>query len=292
MKKLLIVAAIAGIVWLVSKNAGGNSPGAEALDATPGAAAPAVATPDANAAALAQRVATVEATASSAASQVATATDSDPATAARDDVAALLLGELPVETRKRLMAKLDALNETLVFSPKATRYSTTRVIKAGDTLLDIGTECGQGLGLLMKMNRIQHAADLRSGQTIKILNGRTRILVDKSQFTLSLFAGDQLIKQYLIGTGINNSSPVGEFVIATKMRNPDYRGMSPDDPRNPLGTRWMGFAGEFRQYGIHGTREPEKIPGECSKGCVRMVNAQVEELMEFVTYKAHVVIQP
>ena len=290
MKKLLFVAAlIGGVVWFVSKNAGSDSPGAEAAEGTsPAATQAAPAAPNAQQAVSADNaaVAALKAPADD------TAAKEDAMVAARDEIARLLLGELQLDMRRRLMQRLDEMNAVLVFSSMPTRYSTTRQVNSGDNLLGIGTETGQGVGLLMRMNGLSSPTNIRAGQTLKVLTGRTHIRVSKSQFTLSLFCGEQLIKQYLVGTGLNNCTPVGDFEIASKMRNPDWRGVPHDDPKNPLGTRWMGFAGDFRQYGIHGTREPEKIPSECSRGCVRMVNAQVEELMELVTYKAQVRITP
>jgi lipoprotein-anchoring transpeptidase ErfK/SrfK len=56
------------------------------------------------------------------------------------------------------------------------------------------------------------------------------------------------------------------------------------DPRNILGTRWMGFkpTSDLTGYGIHGTTQPESVPGRVSNGCIRMRNADVEELFEWV----------
>ena len=55
--------------------------------------------------------------------------------------------------------------------------------------------------------------------------------------------------------------------------------MAASDPKNPLGERWIGFYGE---YGIHGTVEPESVGKRVSLGCVRMYEADVEEVFDLV----------
>ena len=52
------------------------------------------------------------------------------------------------------------------------------------------------------------------------------------------------------------------------------------DPRHAIGTRWMGF--NLDGLGIHGTNEPESIGKEASRGCIRMLNRDVEELFSAV----------
>ena len=51
------------------------------------------------------------------------------------------------------------------------------------------------------------------------------------------------------------------------------------DPRNELGSRWIGFK---PSYGVHGTIFPESIGKAESHGCVRMNNKDVEELYGLV----------
>ena len=53
----------------------------------------------------------------------------------------------------------------------------------------------------------------------------------------------------------------------------------PGDPKNELGTRWIGFK---PAYGIHGTIDPKSIGKAMSNGCVRMHNEDVEELYDLV----------
>ncbi|HZW07868.1 MAG TPA: L,D-transpeptidase, partial [Phycisphaerales bacterium] len=62
----------------------------------------------------------------------------------------------------------------------------------------------------------------------------------------------------------------------------------PDDPKNPIGERWIGLEGtdentrRFAGYGIHGTVDPESIGQQKSMGCVRMAPGDVEMIYEML----------
>ena len=75
------------------------------------------------------------------------------------------------------------------------------------------------------------------------------------------------------------------------------RGLAPKSkigpgPKNPLGTRWIGFGDG--SYGIHGTLDPGSIKRYASHGCVRMNNAHVTDLFNRVKVgtPVHVLYQP
>jgi lipoprotein-anchoring transpeptidase ErfK/SrfK len=59
-------------------------------------------------------------------------------------------------------------------------------------------------------------------------------------------------------------------------------------PNNPLGARALYIANTL--YRIHGTSEPDSIGKFVSSGCVRMLNADVEDLYERVQVGAKVVV--
>jgi lipoprotein-anchoring transpeptidase ErfK/SrfK len=59
-------------------------------------------------------------------------------------------------------------------------------------------------------------------------------------------------------------------------------------PENILGTRWMGF--DLPAYGIHGTTEPQSLGKQVTQGCVRMSNADVEQLFIIVPIGTEVTI--
>ncbi|MFA7230477.1 MAG: L,D-transpeptidase family protein [Victivallaceae bacterium] len=127
------------------------------------------------------------------------------------------------------------------------------------------------------------------GQTLKVYKGDWKILVSKSKKKLYLYDGDKLFKVYGIGTGKQDRTPVGTFVISSKIKNPPWYAPSGKiipfgDKENVLGTRWLKLqpVGEtsksLQGFGIHGTWAPDSIGQSLSNGCVRMKNDMVEEL--------------
>ena len=62
----------------------------------------------------------------------------------------------------------------------------------------------------------------------------------------------------------------------------------PGDPKNILGSRWMGLTA--KSYGIHGTTDDASIGSQCTQGCVRMHNKDAEELYDIVPAGAEVTI--
>jgi lipoprotein-anchoring transpeptidase ErfK/SrfK len=66
----------------------------------------------------------------------------------------------------------------------------------------------------------------------------------------------------------------------------------PGGPGNPLGSRalYLYRSGRDTMYRIHGTTQPSSIGRSVSNGCIRMINAHVEDLYERVPVGAKVVV--
>jgi len=120
------------------------------------------------------------------------------------------------------------------------------------------------------------------------------IVVRRSEQRLYLYHKGKFVKAYMVSTGKPSTiTPLGWWRIA------DKEGISPPDI---FGTRWMGWerlnrrTGLYEWYassppfGIHGTNEPEKIGTPVSSGCVRLRNADVEELFDQVTVGTRVLV--
>jgi len=123
------------------------------------------------------------------------------------------------------------------------------------------------------------------------------IEIDKSKNTLSLFNNKKLVRTFQVATGKNVSlTPVGTFKIVNKIKDPWYspKGIPGRDPRNPLGTRWLGLnvpnTGGTK-YGIHGTNDPSSIGKYVSLGCIRMNNKDVQWLYDNIPIGTVVVIK-
>jgi len=109
---------------------------------------------------------------------------------------------------------------------------------------------------------------------------------------LILKVNDEALKVYYVSTGKDNSTPVGDFTITSKLVDPVWfnKGVvvPPDSPQNVLGSRWLGF--NLSGYGIHGTVDPDMIGRQVTAGCVRLRNEEVEELYDMLPMGTKVTI--
>lgn len=175
--------------------------------------------------------------------------------------------------------KTEDLSIKLLFSSEITPKSIAYEIKPGDSLAKIAKEFKTTPELIMKSNNIT-GDKIFPGRKIKVWNAPLNIVVDKSQNILMLKSDDEIIKSYVVSTGANNCTPTGVFKITNKIENPTWfkagAVVPSGSPDNILGTRWLGF--DAAGYGIHGTVEPQNLGKQVTQGCVRMANADVEEL--------------
>jgi len=115
---------------------------------------------------------------------------------------------------------------------------------------------------------------------------KMKIMINIPSRLLTLFSDGKAVRMYAVGIGrFDAPTPVGEYQILSKETNPTW--IKPGEevvkiesgPDNPLGYRWMQIEGN---YGIHGTNQPNSIGGYVSSGCIRMREADVEELYDLV----------
>jgi lipoprotein-anchoring transpeptidase ErfK/SrfK len=195
------------------------------------------------------------------------------------------------ENMEAAQKELEGINLRLILSNVPAPKAVFHEVKAGDTLGKLAKQYGVTVDLIKKSNNLQTDV-IRLGQKLRIWKGNFNIFVDKSQNILILKDGEDVVKVYNVSTGKNNSTPIGQFIITTKLVDPVWfhRGavVPPESPDNVLGTRWMGF--DLAGYGIHGTVEPEAIGQQVTAGCVRMRNEEVEELYSLIPMGTKVVV--
>ena len=187
--------------------------------------------------------------------------------------------------------KSEELGMRLLFSPVATPKSVVYEIKPGDTLTKIAKKFKTTSELIMRSNNLPSDM-IVPGEKIKVWAAPFSILVDKSQNTLILKSQEEILKTYIVSTGINNSTPVGIYKISSKLVNPTWFKAGAVVPAgsadNLLGTRWLGF--DLRGYVIHGTTDPQSLGKQVTQGCVRMANSDAEELYAIVPIGTEVTI--
>ena len=107
----------------------------------------------------------------------------------------------------------------------------------------------------------------------------THLYVDRKHFTATLKRNGKVVFKSIVGVGRTIwPTPRGEFYIRSKLTNfndPFYGPVAfGTSARSDTLTDWPG--GGF--VGVHGTNQPEILPGRVSHGCIRMPNASILKL--------------
>lgn len=139
-----------------------------------------------------------------------------------------------------------------------------------------------------------------------------QILVDPNTFSLYWTLPKRQALRFIVGVGRGNLYEPGTFFIGAKKEWPSWtptkqmiardpghyakwkNGM-PGGPTNPLGARALYLFTEAKGdtfLRIHGTPDPWTIGSAVSNGCVRLVNAQIEQLYALVPMGTKVVLYP
>jgi lipoprotein-anchoring transpeptidase ErfK/SrfK len=161
-------------------------------------------------------------------------------------------------------------------------------VQYGENLSSIAKKYGVAPARIAQINGLRSWNAIRAKQTLRVIKGRIRMVVDKNRFNMDVFIEGHFFKRYGVGIGRGGNTPTAITSVSRSMaRNPSYTVpetgelISPDSPKNPIGTRWIGLD-IGRGFGIHGTIEPESIGKESSNGCIRLKNEDVEELYDYV----------
>jgi hypothetical protein len=107
----------------------------------------------------------------------------------------------------------------------------------------------------------------------------TRLVVDLSRFRATLFRDGRPVMRADVGVGLDQwPTPTGRFYIRNRLERYRSAFYGPlafgTSARSAVLTDWPG--GGF--VGIHGTNQPELLPGRVSHGCIRMRNADIVRL--------------
>jgi len=121
---------------------------------------------------------------------------------------------------------------------------------------------------------------------------RTRLFIDRAHFDATLFRNGRVIFRAPVGVGkLDSPTPPGEFYIRerlTTLESPFYGPIAfGTNARSEQLTDWPG--GGF--IGIHGTNEPELLPGRVSHGCVRLRNDDLLRLARLLPVGTPVTIR-
>lgn len=217
----------------------------------------------------------------------------DNFTEARVRALELLKNSPSAEDRKAAEDLLSEMAIPLVFSKRPMAEKIDYTVVSGDSLDKLARKFGTTVETIRRGNNLPGQV-IRLGTRLRILQGQFSLVVDKSDNTLLLKLNDTFFKRYRVGTGQYATTPTGSFKITGKVAQPtwyrpDGKSIPYGDKENLLGTHWMSI--DVPGFGIHGTWEPDSVGKQSSQGCIRLVNADVEELFNIVPEGTPVLIQ-
>ena len=129
------------------------------------------------------------------------------------------------------------------------------------------------------------------------------ILIDKSDFSLTLKKDDQVEKIYSVAIGKNSGqkqqsgdlrTPTGNFTVDEIIDSSSWTHDFKDgkgEIAGAYGPWFISLVTGWDGIGIHGTHDPASIRTMVSEGCIRMNNADVEEVKAKIQPGTKVIIQ-
>ena len=231
----------------------------------------------------------------------------DPVAARQSLTTAWIAGELSPADKAEAIRMAQSLSDLTLFDRPSlpdNPYVREYKVRSGDSLDRIAKREDLQIDkmLLARMNNLSNPDSIRIGQTLRLPNGVFDAVVDKSDYSLTLFqkTGDDraIVAVLPVGLGEFNATPTGLFRVRvnSKLVNPHWinprtrEEFKPNDPDNPIGEHWIGLEGienanrDVDGYGIHGTIDPASIGGQKSMGCVRMLGDDVQLVYEVLTH--------
>jgi lipoprotein-anchoring transpeptidase ErfK/SrfK len=120
----------------------------------------------------------------------------------------------------------------------------------------------------------------------------TRLVIDRTRLRLTLYRAGRAIFRAPIGVGKPSTpTPAGVFYVRDRLTayaSPEYGPLAfGTSARSEYETDWP--AGGF--IGIHGTDEPQLIPGRISHGCIRLKNTAILALGRLLPVGTPVIIR-
>jgi lipoprotein-anchoring transpeptidase ErfK/SrfK len=192
--------------------------------------------------------------------------------------------------RDQITQRINQTAKALFFSPRP-HILPAHTIQPGDSLAGIAPRYQVGWQYLAELNRVTPRR-IRAGQTLKVIRGPFRVVVDLSEFSLLVRTDTEYVCTFPIGIGRDHSTPLGRFRVLRKVPDPQYtdpdgRVVPASVPENPLGRFWIDLG---EGYGIHGTNQPDSIRRAESRGCLRLHNADIQQLYGMLVTGCEVVI--
>ncbi|HEY9761152.1 MAG TPA: L,D-transpeptidase [Trichocoleus sp.] len=149
------------------------------------------------------------------------------------------------------------------------------------------------------LSRWQKAVNATAQSAVEPVAEPNRLEIDLSNRTVSIYKKNIRTRTYPVAIGRQGwETPEGQFRVSQMLEKPSWINPFTDAlvpggaPENPLGSHWIGFWTNGRDWlGFHGTSSPGSIGQAVSHGCVRMHNADIEQIFYQVGLGTQVIVK-
>lgn len=197
---------------------------------------------------------------------------------------------LTATENQRLTELLDQVAGTVIYSTQH-MLEPAHTVKQGERLETIGEQYDVPWQLLAKINGIDDPASLQPGEQIKVVRGPFSAVIQVEKRRLTLMLSGMYAGRFLVGVGRDLPPRDGTFTVTEKVADPVYHGrdrtIPADDPRNPLGERWIALGTDM---GIHGTGPLTDISSTNQPGSISMGTRDVEDVFDILSIGSKVLI--
>ena len=133
--------------------------------------------------------------------------------------------------------------------------------------------------------------------------GEYWVHISKGDCTLSLYRGNELVKNYSVAVGRNpgnkrrigdNRTPVGQFRVQSIENSQNWKHDFGDGNgviKGAYGPWFIRLDTGWKGIGIHGTHDPDSRGSMATEGCIRMSNEEVQELRRYAYRNMRVIIE-
>lgn len=209
---------------------------------------------------------------------------------------------LSPEQAKQITDLLDQLAGTVIYS-RQHYLEPAYITQPGDTLESIAKRYSVPWQLLGRINGLMPvdapSADettkdqpLPQGMELKVVRGPFDAVVRLDRHELTLMLKNRYAGRFPIGVGRDQPKLDGSYQVLDKTSNPTYYGpdnvtIGPNDPKNPLGSAWIGLTDRI---GIHGTNDPQTIGRDGNRGSISVSERSLQDLYGILSVGSRVTV--
>ncbi|MGQ9503866.1 MAG: LysM peptidoglycan-binding domain-containing protein [Thermogutta sp.] len=196
------------------------------------------------------------------------------------------------EEDAQLTDLLDQVAGTVVYSRQHI-LEPPYTVQPGDTLFQIAQKYDVPWELLAKINGILQPDQLPPGMQLKVIRGPFEAVIRLQRRELVLMVQGRYAGRFQIGIGKDAQRCEGVYQVREKTLNPRYYSdqgvLEANDPRNPLGPKWLGLEGRL---GIHAARDPAAFHDSQSPGAIFLTTKDMDDVFDILSVGSRVVITP